>query len=335
MKPAKRLRQGALILALLAITGCGRPLAASSLLLGGDVMLYRAGGPIFEQGSNAFSPWGDLLTAKRMEPVDVFAVNLESPFGLAGVSDRAELTEMNLCADDSAAGLLQQAGVDLATNANNHAADCLSTDSGHTSTILQQAGIQSQGENSAVLFLKAGDQNIAVVSVNDYEGKYDLETLTDELTAARSKSDLVLVSVHWGGEYQAGPTPHQMDLAQKLVDAGADVIWGHHPHVLQRMEWLRSSADWHAGLVMYSMGNLLSDQWMLPDALRTALVRIEFRNHRITELMVIPMEMDAETKMLILVEDADGVDWVKQRMGLDGLSTMRVKTGIFELEKTN
>ncbi len=74
---------------------------------------------------------------------------------------------------------------------------------------------------------------------------------------------------------------------------------------------------------------------MLPDALRTALVRIEFRNHRITELMVIPMEMDAETKMLILVEDADGVDWVKQRMGLDGLSTMRVKTDIFELEKSN
>jgi len=83
------------------------------------------------------------------------------------------------------------------------------------------------------------------------------------------------------------------------------------------------------------MGNLLSDQWMLPDALRTALVRIEFTDHRITEILVIPMEMDMTTKQIVLVEDADGVEWFEKRLDLDGLSTKGLRIGIFELEKIN
>ncbi len=335
MRLAKYFRQGALILVLLVVTGCNRQPETSSLLMGGDVMLYRAGVPIFPIGDASISPWGDLLTVKRVEQADLFAINLESPFGLTGMTDPAELTDMNLCANDSAVSLLQQADVSLATNANNHAGDCAGSEPGHTAAILQQAGIHAQSENSETLYLNAGDQKIAVISINDYAGDYDLGSITDGLKAARSSSDLVLVSVHWGSEYQAGPTPHQQEMAQALVDSGADIIWGHHPHVLQRMEWLNSAVDGHAGLVMYSMGNLLSDQWMLPDALRTALVSIEFTDHRITDIMVIPMEMDMTTKQIVLVEDADGVEWFEKRLDLDGLSTKGLRIGIFELEKIN
>lgn len=296
-------------------------------------MLYRAGEPIFPIGDSSFSPWGDLLTVKRVEQVDQFAINLESPFGLTAVTVSAELTDMNLCANDSAVSLLQQAEVSLATSANNHASDCGGSDPGNTTEILRQAGIQAQSENSETLYLSAGDQKIAVISINEYGGDYDLGSITDELKAARSNSDLVLVSVHWGSEYQTGPTAHQQEMAHALVDAGADVIWGHHPHLLQRMEWLSSAVDGHEGLVMYSMGNLLSDQWMLPDALRTALVRIEFTNHHITDIMVIPMEMDMNTKQLVLVENEDGLEWVMNRLGLDGLSSKGLKISIFELEK--
>ena len=95
-------------------------------------------------------------------------------------------------------------------------------------------------------------------------------------------ANFVVVSTHWGNEYQAGPDDRQQILAQAWVDAGADVIWGHHPHVLQRMEWITSNEDNHEALVMYSLGNLLADQFMLQDAQRSALSQGEMKNGRIS-----------------------------------------------------
>ena len=76
---------------------------------------------------------------------------------------------------------------------------------------------------------------------------------------AKSKSDLVVVSAHWGEEYKTKPNKTQTELAQKLADWGADIIIGTHPHVLQTIEELRASDGRHV-LVAYSLGNLISSQ---------------------------------------------------------------------------
>jgi poly-gamma-glutamate synthesis protein (capsule biosynthesis protein) len=68
----------------------------------------------------------------------------------------------------------------------------------------------------------------------------------------------VVVSVHWGNEYQHLPTKRQRDLARALVAAGCDVILGHHPHVLQPVELLE--AEGRTALVAYSLGNFISNQ---------------------------------------------------------------------------
>lgn len=78
----------------------------------------------------------------------------------------------------------------------------------------------------------------------------------------RSQCDLLIVAVHDGHEYVHEPHPHQKDFFRDLADAGADIIWGHHPHVLQPWQWIHRGARSH--LLMYSTGNFLSAQtWSL------------------------------------------------------------------------
>lgn len=67
------------------------------------------------------------------------------------------------------------------------------------------------------------------------------------------------MSMHWGNEYQLQPTEEQKKLAETLVNEGVDIIFGHHPHVLQPMEWI-DRKDGGRSLVVYSLGNFLSGQ---------------------------------------------------------------------------
>ena len=77
--------------------------------------------------------------------------------------------------------------------------------------------------------------------------------------AARAQCDLLVVSIHWGIEYATAPRPEDIDLAHKMLDAGASVIVGHHPHVLQPVETYRT-ADGRNTVIFYSLGNFLSNQ---------------------------------------------------------------------------
>jgi poly-gamma-glutamate synthesis protein (capsule biosynthesis protein) len=77
--------------------------------------------------------------------------------------------------------------------------------------------------------------------------------------AAREQCDLLVISMHWGVEYATAPRPEDVDLAHKLLDAGASVIVGAHPHVLQPIETYQTQ-DGRETVIFYSLGNLLSNQ---------------------------------------------------------------------------
>ena len=76
---------------------------------------------------------------------------------------------------------------------------------------------------------------------------------------ARAKCDFLIVSIHWGVEYAPAPKPLDVEMAHKMLDAGATVIVGHHPHVLQPVESYRTQ-DGRDGLIFFSLGNFLSNQ---------------------------------------------------------------------------
>jgi hypothetical protein len=87
----------------------------------------------------------------------------------------------------------------------------------------------------------------------------DEATVLAAVKAARAQCDLLVVSVHWGIEYATAPRPEDVDLAHKMLEAGASVIVGGHPHVLQPIETYQTQ-DGRDTVIFYSMGNFLSNQ---------------------------------------------------------------------------
>jgi poly-gamma-glutamate synthesis protein (capsule biosynthesis protein) len=81
----------------------------------------------------------------------------------------------------------------------------------------------------------------------------------EAVKAARAQCDLLVVSIHWGIEYAPAPKPEDVEMAHKMLDAGASVIVGHHPHVLQPVETY-TTGDGRNTVIFYSLGNFLSNQ---------------------------------------------------------------------------
>jgi poly-gamma-glutamate synthesis protein (capsule biosynthesis protein) len=81
----------------------------------------------------------------------------------------------------------------------------------------------------------------------------------EAIKQARAQCDLLVVSIHWGIEYAPAPRPEDMETAHKILEAGASVIVGHHPHVLQPVETYRTQ-DGRDAVIFYSLGNFLSNQ---------------------------------------------------------------------------
>lgn len=325
--------RGALAAALLVLASCSRPSADFTLTLGGDIMLSREGKSIFSSQTETINPWielqnqGILISADSDIP-DFFFANLESPLGEINSTP----TDMNLCSDPEQVRVLIDGGVDLVSLANNHRDDCSLNGAATTQSLLTAQNIASAVMGSSPTYLDIPKGKMAVIAAEDVTGALDLPSLLAEIRNAREEAQVVVVSMHWGNEYQHGADERQKSLAQQIADAGADVIWGHHPHVLQKMEWLES-ADGRQVLVIYSLGNLLADQWMLEDAQQSALVRLSFSDTKIIEIEVIPLVMDRDTKSLQLLPTADSREDIIDRFGVDGLSSGSVVIRVLPTEK--
>ena len=212
---------------------------------------------------------GDVMLGRGMVSVeDIFAE-------VAGELQGADLTIGNLegaLGTQPAAGVgiplllppeaparLAAAGFDLLSLANNHSLDAGSTGIDETRRALQAAGIDPLG-NGRVAMREVAGRTFAFVGWNDL-GIPSEEELLVNVRQADGEFDYVIVIVHWGREYQRHPVLPQRELAQRLLDAGADIILGSHPHVVQPLEVhaLSGSQD-GAKLVAYSLGNFVFDQ---------------------------------------------------------------------------
>jgi poly-gamma-glutamate capsule biosynthesis protein CapA/YwtB (metallophosphatase superfamily) len=168
---------------------------------------------------------------------------------------------------------LTSAGVDVVSMANNHAVDCGQTALLDTIARLDKAGIHHAGAGKdisaartpAMLDTPAG--KVAVLAFTDkfasgfaagteHPGVAtigDGSKVVAAIKAAKQKADYVVVSFHWGTEYTSQAASYQRALAHKAIDAGADLILGHHPHVIQGLE------VYHDKLIAYSLGDFVFD----------------------------------------------------------------------------
>ncbi|MGN0571851.1 MAG: CapA family protein [Candidatus Fimenecus sp.] len=171
------------------------------------------------------------------------------------------------------------AGFDVVNLANNHMLDKTSKGLAEAIDFWDSTGLVRTGaykdtqDLESVEYIEKNGLKIGLVGITQYTNgltlpsdsplKYiltsDEATIERKIKAAKAQCDVVLVNVHWGSEYTTTPAQEQRNLAKKMADWGANVIIGHHPHVLQPVEWIETD-DGTRTLVAYSLGNFISQQ---------------------------------------------------------------------------
>ncbi len=235
----------------------------------GDVMLGR-GIETAADRSKDWQPFRDLEPVIRWS--DVLAANLESPLTIAP----SQTTGFMLCARPSMVSTLKDASFDLVTLANNHILDCGESGLDQTRLTLASYGIYTAGPDAQPVYINLRGRLAGFIALDDVSRPVDVPVVLPVVEAASRQADPLIVSIHWGSEYQPSPAPRQRALASMLAQAGADVIIGHHPHVVQPMEFLARGDNLPPAIVFYSLGNALFDQHGLPDTRTGALVNLNF-----------------------------------------------------------
>lgn len=232
----------------------------------GDMSFGRSVGKLIAQQGGA-APLANV--APLLASADIAVGNLEGTIATGG--PRATWKDVTLIGDPRALAGLQLAGFDELALANNHAFDYGWPAMRCTITLLDGARIGHAGAGAdsaaawrpsvtaprgeAVAFLAftrvlpagfgAGSHHPGVASA------YENAQVAHAIKAAKRRYGQVIVSFHWGVEYADEPTPQQVGLAHEAVDAGADLVIGHHPHVIQGLERYRGR------LIAYSLGDFV------------------------------------------------------------------------------
>ncbi len=226
----------------------------------------------------------DLLferVAPDLSAADITFANLETP-----VDHKAKISGYpKFNARHELPAALKRAGVDIVTIANNHVMDAgveglkRTLDNITTAGLLYTGAGKTKTEAGEIKYITAKDLFVAFLaytySTNERlpkrkekepgvnilrpDSKTDLSHAADKVRQARQSADIVVVSLHWGDEYKTLPTRWQRQVAAELIEAGADIILGHHPHVLQPIETY-TAKDGRQGVIAFSLGNFISSQ---------------------------------------------------------------------------
>jgi poly-gamma-glutamate capsule biosynthesis protein CapA/YwtB (metallophosphatase superfamily) len=247
-----------------------------------------------------FSATLDLLQA------DLSVGNLESPLTHRRSPQDLRPGPYRLPADPSTIAALEAAGFDALSLANNHALDAGPEGLQEAVQVLEAAQIRPLGvgkDTEAARQIELIERNglrIALLAANDVVDPQDRpdegqnwgrapldQAFLERVRLARSQADLVIVLVHWGVEYSPTPSRRQLEQADKLVAAGADLIVGSHPHVLQPIverEWQGRRV-----LIAFSLGNFIFDQPFSQATSQSAIVRIRADQNGLVDFAVDPL----------------------------------------------
>ncbi len=248
-----------------------RLVAVGDIMMHGDVKRAAVESP--DQKEAGFpSLWADVLPI--LKDADIAFGNLETPVaprtGNPGVP-------FQFNAPASLPQALRASGFTVLSTANNHAFDQGADGVKETLERLQGAGLVAVGSGDTqavaeqVKIIEKNGIKIAFLGFTDifnidlnrkatepWVRALGLEASKVAVKAARSQADVVVVSLHWGNEYQHEPTQRQRDIAKGLVEAGADLILAAHPHVLQPIEHLEAGG--RKAIVAFSLGNFIANQ---------------------------------------------------------------------------
>ena len=279
-----------------------------TLILVGDIMLNRGVEYMVGKEGDGDYSFPFLKIAEDLKGTKLLFGNLEGP-----ISDKGTKVGSiySFRAEPKVIEGLTFAGFNLISLANNHAfdygrealEDCLAK--------LSKAGIDYVGagfnegeayggrtpvikeiEGTKIGFLaytnlgpeswKASEKNSGIAWISEK----DFEKIKKDIENAKSQADILIVSLHAGEEYAAEPTQFQIEFSKAAIDAGADLVIGHHPHVVQKSEKYKDK--W----IFYSLGNFVFDQSFSQETMRGKILEILIKDGKINELIPKKIEIN-------------------------------------------
>lgn len=242
--------------------------------------------------------------APTLKQAQLVFANLECPLGVGG-----RFLNMFRGEPESIQGL-SYGGIDVVSLANNHILDYDNQVFFQTMDILGEAGIGFAGagrnlrEARTPLIVEEGGLRIAFLAYTEMWFVYTrephnwaatdilpgvaparLDLVKEDVRSALEQADVVVVSFHWGQEYKEEPTLAQYELGRGAIDAGAHLVLGHHPHVLQGVEFHR----W--GVIIYSLGNFIFDELRPPLTEESVILQAVLKRGKVEQIDFLPVRI--------------------------------------------
>lgn len=242
----------------------------TTIILTGDIMLGRSVMSVSLKKNDPTYPFRKV--SEVLNKADVVFSNLENP-----IVENCPTTDtgFKFCALPVMVQGLTYAGIDIVNIANNHTGNYGVEGVEQTKKYLKEAGIGYVGAGSLIIKEVNGTKFgfLGFDYVDNRPSEKDFQLVSD----SKKKVDVLIVGVHWGVEYTVLPTQDQKQVAQNLVQAGADVISGHHPH------WVQSIDKTDDSLVYYSLGNFVFDQMWSEETKKGLSVKLIYSEGQIQE----------------------------------------------------
>ena len=285
----------------------------------GDIMLSRTvAKKMWQKGPDfPFTSISDII-----RDADIAFGNLETT-----ITDGppTEAYEMRFRADAHASQSLKDAGFDMLSLANNHTFDFGEQGLLNTISALEGVGISHVGagkdaaEAGQPMFMNANGIQFAFLAYTDqrFSGReagierpgaslMRTERMQEAVRAAQVFADIIVVSVHWGDEYETEPNEAQRAFAHAAIDAGADIVIGHHPHVLQPREMYQGKP------IFYSLGNFVFDQMWSEETRTGAILEVVFGKERALDMSYQPVLIEEYARPRVAEEKRA---FVAERLG--------------------
>lgn len=284
-----------------------------TLIFVGDIMFDRGVEYMVEKYGQSDFKFPFLKIADYLKGADILVGNLEGP-----ISDKGQKVGSiySFRSNPKAVEGLNFAGFDIVSMSNNHVFDYGREAMEDAFQRLKKAGIDYVGggfnetEAYSPRIKDIRDTKIAFLSYTNLGSEYwraqgdksgiswlEKERMEKEIKDAKSKADIIVVSLHYGEEYFSEPNDLQVSISRAAIDAGADLVVGHHPHVVQRIEKYKPSSEeslllGKEGFIAYSLGNFVFDQAFSEETMTGLLLKVSISHGKITGLFPINVKIN-------------------------------------------
>lgn len=286
------------------------------ILVGGDILLDRGVDKYLEK--NGFDyPYNNIRD--EIQKSHIAFANLECPLTGRG-KPALKRPELIFRGSTENASALKAAGFDVLNLANNHTMDQGREGLMDTIELLESSGLRVLGAGSSryearkPVFIEKESTRIGFLGYNDFppEGyivdedkadvaRPDIKTLGEEVKAAREQCDFLVVSFHWGKEFDRYPGERQREMAHTAIDSGAGIVIGHHPHILQNVE------EYEGKLIFYSLGNFVFDRQLHEGTDETVMLDMAVADGDCSEVRVIPVKIEECRPVIMHGQEAEDV----------------------------